>query len=104
MTNGDLSPAGRLSRLIDQRADYQIFIGVPFATPEDWVMATSEGGDSLRVPGYGTVRVSDVRAFAVAYPSGQLLDIEPCGLPLPQNLGGLQPASRVNSDALRLDE
>jgi hypothetical protein len=98
------SPAGRLSKLIVQRPDYQIFVGVPFAAPKAWAAATCQGEDFLNVQGYGTLPVSDVRAFAVAYANGQLLDTEPCGLPLPENLSGLAPASRADSDFLRLDD
>jgi hypothetical protein len=98
------SPAGRLARLIVQRPDYLIFVGVPFATPKEWAPATRQSEDSLNVQGYGTFRVSDVRAFAVAYANGQLLDSEPCGLPLPKTLDGLSPASQADSDVLRLDD
>jgi hypothetical protein len=98
------SPAGRLSRLIVQRPDYQIFVGVPFETPREWALATRQGEDSIQVPGYGTLRISGVRAFAVAYASGQLLDAEQCGLPLPKGLSGLSSASLTDSDVLRLDD
>jgi hypothetical protein len=90
--------------LIVQRPDYRIFIGVPFATPKEWAVATRQGNDSLEVKGYGTLRVSDVRAFAVAYANGQLLDLEACGLPLPDGLDGLSPSSRADSDVMRLDD
>src|SRR5262245_11937648 len=96
--------AGRLSKLIVQRSDYQIFVGVPLATPKEWVVATRQGEDLLNVRGYGTLRVSHVRAFAVAYANGQLVDCEPCGLPLPENLSGLAPASRADSDVLHLGD
>src|SRR5690349_327784 len=103
--NGNVnSPPKRLSRLVAQRADYQIFIGVPLATPNEWATATNAGGDSLHVQGFGTVRVADVRAFAVAYPTGQMVDSELCGLPWPKSLDGLSPASRADSDVLTLDE
>src|SRR5215203_5903649 len=85
------SPTGRLSTLIAQRPDYQILVGVPFAKPKEWAVATRQGEDILNVQGYGTLRVSDVRAFAVAYANGQLLDCEPYGLPLPENLSLLSP-------------
>jgi hypothetical protein len=97
-------PADRLSRLIAQRSDFQIFVGVPFTTPKEWAAATRQGEDLLNVQGYGTLRVSDVRAFAVAYPNGQLLDFEPCGLALPKGLDGLSPASRADSDVLHLND
>jgi hypothetical protein len=98
------SPASRLSRLIVQRPDYQIFVGVPLATPAGWAAATHHGEGLLNVQGYGILSVSDVRAFVVAYTNGQLLDYEPCGLPLPENLSGLSPASQADSDLLRLDD
>lgn len=98
------SAAGRLGRLIVQRADYQVFIGVPLAEPKEWTAATPMGKDSLDVQGFGIIRVADVRAFAVAYPNGQLVDSELCGLPWPKNLTGLWPASRAVSDELRLEE
>jgi hypothetical protein len=79
------SRAGRLSKLIVQRGDYQIFVGVPFATPKQWAVAARQEEDSLNVQGHGSLRVSDVRAFAVAY-ARQLLDCELCGLPLPEDL------------------
>lgn len=101
--NGD-SAACRLSRLLVQRADYQILIGVPFAKPEEWAVATPNEKDTLDVQGFGILQVAEVRAFAVAYPNGQLVDSELCGLPWPKNLTGLWPASRAVSDVIRLDE
>ncbi len=97
-------PADRLRRLISQRSDYRIFIGVPFATPNAWATVTRLGNDSLDVQGIGTVCVSDVRAFAAAYPNGQVLDWEPCGLSLPEGLEGLSPTSRTDHDLLRLED
>jgi hypothetical protein len=60
--------------------------------------------DILDVEGYGTTQIPDVRAFAVAYANRQLVDCELCGLPLPEGLHGLSPASRADSDVLRLDD
>src|SRR5688572_26091919 len=68
------STANRLSKLIVQRPDYQIFVGVPFATPKEWAVATRQEEGFLNVQGYGTLPVLDVRAFIVAYANGQLLD------------------------------
>jgi len=94
------SPAVRLSNLIAQRPDYLIFIGVPFAAPKEWSAATRQGADSLAAGSYGAVRISEVRAFIVAYANGQMLDCERCGLPLPEGLDGLSPALRAESDSL----
>lgn len=101
---GVSSTTSRLGKLIAQRSDYQIFVGVPFANPKEWAVATPQGTDSLSVKGYGSLPVSDVRAFAVAYANGQLVDLESCGLPLPQGLKGLFPSSRRDSDILHLDD
>lgn len=98
------SAADRLRRLVVQRADYQILIGVPLADPKDWAAATPKGQDDLEVEGFGILHVTEVRAFAVAYPNGQLVDSELCGLLWPKNLSGLRPASRAVSDVLHPDE
>src|SRR5262245_8864089 len=93
--NAAASPAGRLDKLLAQRPDFLIFIGVPVATPTEWAPATRQREGFLEVRGHGILKVSDVRAFVVAYPSGQMLDAEPCGLPLPASLNGLSPATQA---------
>ncbi len=98
------TPTHRLSKLLNQRTDYLIFVGVPLGAPKEWTTAAYQGGDSLDVQGYGALPISGVRAFAVAYANGQLLDAEPRGLPLPDGLTGLYPASQADSDELRLEE
>jgi hypothetical protein len=98
------APTGRLSKLAAQQSDYLIFIGVPLASPKEWASAKSAGGGMLEVPGHGTLRISDVRAFVVAYSSGQLLDAELRGLRMPGGLGGLAPSATADSDSLRVDD
>jgi len=96
-----LSQTNRLSRLIAQRNDFRIFVGVPLAAPKRWAVARNVGGALLNVEEFGNVPAADVHAFAVAYPSGQLVDSELCGLPLPKNSHGLFPAGQAASDSIR---
>jgi hypothetical protein len=98
------STVGRLGKLMLQRDDYRIFVGVPCAAPKEWAVATRHGEDRLNVQGYGPLSISEVRAFAVAYTNGQVLDCELCGLPLPKGLQGLYPTARADSDVLHLDD
>jgi len=95
------SPGFRLRRLIAQRPDYLVFVGVPISSPARWAVATSEGRNCLRVEGEGLVSTSKVKAFTVAYPNHQLVEHDTHGLPLPDGVMATWSASREDFDTLQ---
>ncbi len=96
--------AERLRRLVAQRDDYAIRIGVPLASPARWMPVTDSSSTSLTLDDGSVVSYSNVRAFVVTYPNGQLVDCESCGLPLPAGITGLWPSSDPDRDLLQLTD
>ncbi len=97
-----LTPSQRLRTLAAERGDYTILVGVPLSSPTEWAAVTKVDDDSLSVDGHGTLSLSDVRAFIVAYPNGQLVDYNGSGLPLPEGITGLSPSGDTDRDILQL--
>ena len=103
-TDHPTSPSARLRALASDRDDYLILVGIPLTSPTDWAEATRGTGDSLVVEGHGHCSISDVTAFIVTYPSGQLIDYEANGLPFPESVTGLSPSREPVFDILQLSD
>jgi hypothetical protein len=56
---------------------------------------------AVTVEGHGDIPLAEVRAFAVAYPNGQLVDCEMAGLPEPAGLAGFGPEGGKDIDVLQ---
>jgi len=90
--------------LAKQRADYQILIGIPAEAPTEWASASQVTDQHVNVDGHGNIPLTTVRAFVVAYPNGQVVDAELCGLPLPQKMTGLFPGKRIDLEVLQPED
>lgn len=101
-TQGTPSPSERLRALAAERDDYSVLVGVPLSSPVKWATVTKIDNDTLSVDGCGSLPLSDVRAFIVAYPNGQLLDCNAGGLALPEGISGLSPSADADRDTLEL--
>lgn len=97
-------PSERLRVLAAQRTDYLLMVGVPLASPTKWATVTKIDDDSLVVTGHGTLPLSGVNAFIVAYPNGQLVDHNLVGLALPRGITGLSPSLDPEEDILQLSD
>lgn len=87
------SVAQRLLALAKQRSDYRIMVGIPLAAPTEWAKVVKVDDDTIDIETLGTRNLSEVGTFFVAYPNGQLIDVETCGLHLPKGTTGLWGAS-----------
>lgn len=96
------SPGRRLLVLACQRVDYRILVGIPVKTPNRWALARNVTNTSVVVDGSDNVPLSEVRAFIVAYPNGQVIDCELACLEMPEGLTGLSASRIKETDVLRL--
>jgi hypothetical protein len=92
--------SNRLRTLALENADYTIYIGMPADSPALWDAVSDVTDSTLSLQDGTVVPYSDVRAFAVVYANGQLVDAELEGLPLPPGTSGLSPSSETNDDIL----
>ena len=90
----------RLRILAMERADYTIHIGMPAGAPKHWQTVQHVADESLTLDDGTVVSYSNVQAFAVIYPNGQLVEYETQGLPLPQGVTGLVPQPKADDDIL----
>ncbi len=100
------SPAGwRLHSHADQRGDYLMYIGTPPGNPIRWSRIRQLTNENAVTEDGSTVPLSAVVAFLVAYPNGQLLEIEGAErLPLPRGIRGLEPKPVQRADRLRMGD
>jgi hypothetical protein len=92
----------RLRKLLSDRRDYKVFIGMPPSSPQRWAKADGVSEAGLIVEGVKVVSFADVTAAVVAYPNGQAL-LQECGpLHYPQGITGLTTAAVANSDIIQL--
>ena len=98
------NPSEKLRVLMAQRDDYLLFVGVPPAAPTQWTKVAETGNDVLTINGCSTIRLSEVKAFVVAYPNGQLVDWNSEGLSLPEDIVGLSPSADADFDTLQLGD
>lgn len=96
--------ANRLRTLALENADYTIFIGIPVTAPAEWDTVTEVTDSTLYLQDGNAIPYSRVRAFAVAYTNGQLVDAELRGLPLPPGTSGLLPSRKTDDDILEADD
>lgn len=94
----------RLRTLALENADYTIYIGVPADTPAMWEAVSDVTDSTLSLQDGTVIPYADVRAFAVLYSNGQLVDAEFEGLPLPPGVTGLTPSSETDDDILEADD
>jgi hypothetical protein len=80
----------RLRARLADRPDYDLRIGVPTDRPTAWARALRYTADEI-VTAEGTVAVTQVRHFVIAYPNGQILDAVRGRLPVPDGLAPLAP-------------
>jgi len=88
--------------LAAERDDYVLVVGVPLSAPTEWATVRKIDNDSVTIDGRGTLPLSGVKAFIVAYPNGQLVDCCAGGLALPEGFSGLSPAGDADDDTLEL--
>ena len=69
-----LSAGERLLAYAQQREDYQLYVGVPLESPTRWARVVEAAERGLRMEGGGECFFTEVRAFLVAYPNGQVLE------------------------------
>lgn len=69
-----LSAGERLLAYAQQREDYQLYVGVPLESPTRWARVVEAAERGLRMEGGGECFLTEVRAFLVAYPNGQVLE------------------------------
>jgi hypothetical protein len=62
----------RLTKLLKQRNDYIVWIGVPLNKPTRWQRAVAKG--ELVIVDGKNVSLNEIKSFVVAYPSGSLVD------------------------------
>ena len=96
------SPSERFRVLAAERNDYSLLVGIPLSAPTRWAKVTKMNDGTLTVDGHGTLQVSEVQAFIVAYPNGQMIDCNAGGLPLPKGITGLFPSVDADVDTLQL--
>jgi hypothetical protein len=93
------TPGQRLLAHARDRSDYRICVGVPY--PSSWAEVSRLTETSVILRDGKEVLAAEITAFVIAYPSGALLDHHaPSGLPLPDWVGGLEPAKFRDQDEL----
>jgi hypothetical protein len=88
--------------LASQRPDYRILVGVPPGERTSCAVASRVSGGTVTTEAGGEIPLTEVRAFVVAYPNGQVLDCELARLPRPPGMTGLSAGRERNDDVLRL--
>jgi hypothetical protein len=95
------TPGQRLLAHSHDRNDYRMFVGVPPGNPTAWAEVSGVNESRVTLSDSQTVKLSDVTAYFVAYPGGNLLDHRgPDTLPFPEWVGGLSPAEIPQHDRL----
>ncbi len=67
-----LTTGVRLAKLLKQRNDYIVWIGVPLNNPTRWQLAVAKGEHVI--VDRKNVSLNDIKAFIVTYPSGVVVD------------------------------
>jgi len=98
------SPGERLARLAAERDDYLIYVAVPTAAPTRWERVKNATSEAVTTESASVIAVRDIRAFVVAYPNGQLLDVEECDLDLPDGIGGVTKGLQTEQRLLQLTD
>jgi hypothetical protein len=81
----DDTPGGRLLAHSRDRKDYRLFVGLPPANPTSWAEVAQVDESSVTLRDSRALKLSEVTAYFVTYPSGNLVDYR-CptdNLPLP---------------------
>lgn len=95
---GQQSDSSRLKARLQARPDFIVLVGVPLEAPARWTRASSYTSDEIVTP-EGRFGVASVRAFVVAYPNMQVLDVNTAGLEVPDGfemLAAQPPTSDVH--------
>ena len=83
------------------RDDYQLFVGMPASQPGIWVEVTKVDTSTVTLVDNQSVSLTEVTAFFVAYPSGNLVDHwGPASLQLPEWVNGLRASGSSDDDEL----
>jgi len=98
-------PPDRLRFYANQRKDYLLYIAAPPGNPTQWVRIRHLADETAVLEDGSTVRLSALSSFLVAYPNGQILDVDGArGLPLPAGIRGLEGQALKREDVLRLED
>lgn len=93
----------RLRAHTRDRSDYRLFVGIPPALPVDWTEVERIKGDCVSLKDHPAISLSEVTAYFVAYPGGQLADCRcPDHLPVPQWVRFPENANLPDHDILTL--
>jgi hypothetical protein len=85
------SAGKRVEARLAEGRDYQIHVGVPLDAPRGWAVARV-GGDGVFI-GDTEVELERLRAVAIAYPSGELLEVVGPLETLPEGVAWLADAA-----------
>jgi hypothetical protein len=95
------TPGQRLLAHSRDRNDYRMLVGVPAANPTAWAEVSRVSESSVTLRDSRAVKLSEVTAYLVAYPSGTLVDRRgPDALPMPAWASGLKAAEVTEQDEL----
>lgn len=102
-SNNAATPGQRLLAHSRDRSDYRMFVGMPANQPTSWAEVSRIDASSVTLPDSNLIKLADITAYFVTYPSGTLADREgPASLELPAWISGLHPADQPEDDELSL--
>lgn len=96
--------AERLRAFADESNDYRFYIGIPPSSPTLWITVAKATDESFIVDGYDPISLSEITAFIVTYPNGQIVDCNLRNLLLPEGITGLSPSAEADHDILALTD
>jgi len=86
------------------RDDYRILIGVPPNNPVRWAEVSQTTDKFISAEGYGDIDYSDITAFFVTYPNGQMVDSHCFNLPIPAGVARFVPLPDPDMDIIQLQD